>query len=176
MLGAVLPRGGGEAELAIAFAPGDEALPPDADERLRTLSEFVEDRPALGLTLVGHWTAEDREPTARRMLREAAVAGDDLPELEGVGFFVERRVAGALRERAEGGEGRLEPEDEAILERYVTAMEVPEERLRELAGARAEAMRSGLLERGTPVEAVALGMPSGSDEAVVSIELGARDG
>jgi hypothetical protein len=176
MLGAVIPRGGGEAELAIAFAPGDEALPSDADERLRALSEFVEDRPALGLTLVGHWTAEDREPTARRMLREAAVAGDELPELEGVGFFVERRIAGALRERAEGGEGRLEPADEAILERYVTAMEVPEERLRELAGARAEAIRSGLLERGTPVEAVALGKPSGSDEAAVSIELGSRGG
>ena len=174
MLGVVTPKGGGEAAPAIPFASGAEAPAPDTREQLRALAELADQRPALAFRLVGHWADDDREPTARRMLREAAVAGDDLPDLEEVGFFERRRIGAALRERAGGGTAELSPEDEAILDRYVAATDVPETRLRALAEARAQSIRQSLLERGTPPAAITLASPRRADRAGVSIGFAAR--
>jgi hypothetical protein len=146
----------------------------DARAQLGTLAEFVQTRPALALTIDGRWSEADREPTARAMLQEAAVEGDDFPELEGVGFFERRRIAAALRERAKGESGPLEQEDAGILERYVAAQEVPESRLRALAEARADAIRASLLELEVPPERIGLGQPSQARLPSVAVELGAR--
>jgi hypothetical protein len=98
-------------------------------------------RPGLGLALVGQAGPEDRLSLAEAMLVERVAADLGLPELEGAGFFARRRVQGALAERGRGEAGPLEPEDQALLARYVEATEVPAERYAGLARRRAEALR-----------------------------------
>ena len=91
-------------------------------------------------------------------------------------------MRGALEERARGGEGALEAEDQALLARYVDATEVPAERYGELARQRAEAIRELLAsahgipparlvvetapEAGRPEVAVALRVGAASEPAV----------
>jgi len=128
----------------------------------------------LSLSLHGHWSEDDRPPTARKILEEKATSGDDFSEISDVSFFARRRVASALRANALGKKTELSAEDEALLARYVEAQEVPETRLRSLAKARAESLRSRILELGAPEEAIVVGDSSHSETPSVSIELDAR--
>ena len=90
------------------------------------------------------------------ILSQKSVSGGQFPEVEGGSFFARRRVVGAVRARAAGDEGVLDAEDAALLERYVTAQEVPAERFHALAEARAKATDSALADLGAPTGATGL--------------------
>jgi hypothetical protein len=142
-MGVLLPEGG-SAEISfapIAFAPGEAAPPADAAGQLAPLAALLAQRPGLGLALVGHAGEADRAPLAERILQERVAKDQALPEVADAGFFARRRVQGALAARARGEEGALEPEDEALLGRYVEATQVPPDRFADLARRRAEALR-----------------------------------
>jgi hypothetical protein len=142
-LGVLLPEGG-SAEISfepLAFAPGSAAAPADAAARVAPLAKLLAQRPGLGLALVGHAGPDDRLPLAERLLIERVAADRDLPEVGDAGFFARRRVRGALEARGRGEPGALEPEDAALLARYLEVVQVPAERYTDLAERRAEALR-----------------------------------
>jgi hypothetical protein len=172
MLGMFVPKGASPDSLgAFPFAPGEHEPRTDERSKLESLAEFVKSRPMLSLSLHGHWSDEDRIPTALKILEESANGGGDFPEVDDASFFARRRVAAALRARAEGRGGALEPNDEALLERYVAAQEVSEARFRALADARAEWLRSSLLELGASAEALSVGTATPTEQPSVSIDL-----
>lgn len=145
-MGVLLPEGG-SAEISFApvvFAAGDATAPPDAAEKVAPLASLLAQRPGLGLALVGHAGPDDRLALAERILIERIAADRGLPALEDAGFFARRRVQGALEDRGRGEAGALEPEDQALLARYLDATDVPAERYTDLARRRAEAVRDVL--------------------------------
>ena len=175
MFGMLIPKGASTDSFgALPFAPGEAQPGPDARSQLESLAEFVQSRPMLKLSLHGHWSADDRTPTARKILAEKALSGADLPELDGVSFFARRRIQAALRARGSDAEETLSPEDDALLARVVAAQEVSETRFRALAEARAESLRTMLLDFGAPAEALAIGSADASESPSVSIELDSR--
>lgn len=135
--------GGDGAGIApIAVAPGAVAPEPGQGERYEGLVKLLAERPELALRLRGRTGPDDRPRVAEQMLIERVEAGDGLPELEdGAGFLQRRRIAGALADRGRGKPGELDSDDAAMLERYIAAVGVPDERLDALARARAEAVR-----------------------------------
>jgi hypothetical protein len=145
-LGMLMPAGGA-AEISFApivFAPGDAAAPADAGAHLAPLASLLAQRPALGLALVGHAGEGDKLALAERILIERVSADQGLPALADAGFFAKRRVQGALADRGRGEAGALEPEDQALLGRYLEATPVPPARYEDLARRLAEAVRDVL--------------------------------
>jgi hypothetical protein len=172
MLGMLVPKGASPDSLgAIPFAPGEHELRTDERSKLKSLAGFVKSRPMLSLSLHGHWSTEDRIPTALKILEESANSGGDFPEVDDASFFARRRVAAALRARADGQQGALAPNDEALLERYLAAQEVSEARFRALADARAQFLRSALLELGASADALSVGTATPTEQPSVSIDL-----
>jgi hypothetical protein len=169
-----VPKGSNTDTLgALLFAPGEGEPGPDVRAQLESLAAFVEKRPMLGLSLDGHWSTDDRIPTARQILKERADSGDDFPEVEGASFFARRRVARALR-LGDEAEDALSADDKALLEKYVAAEQVPESRFRSLAETRSQSLRRTLIELGTPAEALSIGLMSASDQPSVTIALDSR--
>jgi hypothetical protein len=148
--------------------PGSADLAAAAADRLGGLRGSLAARPALALVLRGRAGPADDPRLAEAMLSERVLAGEGLPDLEGVGFLQRRRVRGALAERGRGEGGALEAEDEAALARYVAGVAVPPERRAALARARAEAARAALLSAGAlEPERVRIGEVEEGDPGVV---------
>jgi len=158
--------GGGTSE-PLASVPGRAALADGQEERLVGTAALLSARPGLGLELRGRAGPEDVPRLAEEILIERVGSGGDLPELEDAGFLARRRVANALRERDRGEPGGLEEKDQALLARYVAAVDVPSQKLAELARLRAEAARDALMTE-AGVEATRLDL----DEAIESGEPG----
>jgi hypothetical protein len=132
--------GGGIAP--IAFAAGATEPESGQGERYEGLVKLLAERPELALRLRGRSGPDDRPRVAEQMLIERVERGAGLPELEeGAGFLQRRRLTGALEDRGRGEPGELDSDDAAMLERYIAAVEVSDERLAALARARAEAVR-----------------------------------
>lgn len=168
--GLLLPGNDGPSGLRldpVPMAPGS-AEPSAAD--LGSLSRFagvLESRPGLGLELHGALSPEDDTALAQQILAEQVVADAKLPPVD-AGFLQRRRLRGALKERAEGGAGRLEAEDREALDRWIAAVEVPDERREQLALARAEAVRDILAsEHGVDRERVQIGDPTEGAPGVI---------
>jgi len=175
MLGMLVPDSASSDSLgALPFAPGEAQPGPDTRPQLKSLAKFVQSRPMLKLSLEGHWSEDDRDPTAWKILEEKAGSGEELPEVDGVSFFARRRITAALRAHSSDAEAELAPEDEALLARYVAAQEVDEARYRALAEERAQSVRTTLLELDVPAEALAIGSTSPSEHPSVSIDLNSR--
>jgi hypothetical protein len=175
LLGGLLPTGAKARSLeGIAFEPGESDLGAGAKKSVAAIIALLEERPTLGLKLHGQTAAIDEPGLALAILRDRAVAGDGLPEIEGAGFFARRRLASALRERAEGGAGVLEPADEALLSRYVAAHTVPDERHEALARARAESVLAALIAAGAPAGALAIGSAERAEAPGVTFAFGLR--
>jgi hypothetical protein len=150
-LGGAVSKLGGAVGLGMDPLPserGGAELAPAAAERLGALRETLAARPALTLVLRGRAGAADDPALAEAMLAERVLAGERLPELEGVGLLQRRRVRGALAARGRGEPGALGPEDQAALARWVAEVAVPEERRGALARARAESARVAILSGG----------------------------
>jgi hypothetical protein len=172
MLGMLVPEGAAANSLgALVFAPGEPVPGIEARTPLDALAELAKNRPMLSFSLLAHWSEDDRIPTARKIIEEKAISGDDFPEIADASFFARRRIVAALFNRAKGGNEELGPEDEALLERYVAAQEVSVARFQALAEARAESIRAALLELGVPPEAVSTGTPAPSEHPSVTVEL-----
>jgi hypothetical protein len=168
----VLPGGGGgkPALEPLAAVAGGDALAPDAQARLAPLAELLASRPALGFRLAGRTGPEDRPVVAEQILVERAVAGEDLPQVEDAGFLARRRVAGALASRGRGESEELSPEDQALLERYKTALQIPPERLAALARRRAEVVRDALASHGIDARRLEIAEPGEADAPGVLLE------
>ena len=164
-----LLTGGGEVEVEpLRAAPGEAAPAPGEDARLAELAALLASRPGLQLALRGHADAGDRPVVAERLLREAVAGDGDVPPAPDAGFLQQRRLRAALRERAAGGPGALEADDRAALERWIAAVDVPEERLDDLADARAAAVRDRLVDaHGADPNRIVLRAPAGGDAGVV---------
>jgi hypothetical protein len=147
-MGAAMSFGsdGGLSVEPIAMQPGTTELADEATaSHLVTLAELIESRPVLAVRLYGRASPDDREGLAERILIERIAADQDLPDVEGSGFFARRRVRGALQARGRGEPGELGEDDEALLARYRAAVEVPPERFTALARERAEAVAARLV-------------------------------
>jgi len=146
-VGALLPSGGSSQVSfdPIPFAPGSAEAPPDAPERIGPLATLLDQRPGLGLELVGKAGPDDRRTLAEQILIERVAAGRGLPDVKDAGFFARRRIQGALEARGRGEPGALDAEDEALFGRYLEATDVPPERYAALARRRAEAIRASFV-------------------------------
>jgi len=180
MFGMLRPASGGAASFGILpFAPGEREPGPETRDRLKPLAKLLANRPMLGLALRGHWNPQDRRTLAMAILSEHALSGGALPDIENASLSAHRRVLGALRARAAEDEGALDAKDTALLERYAKAQEVPIERYRAFAKARAEAARDALIELGAPGEALQLRAAEPADQPGVGADLyprAAQDG
>jgi len=175
LLGGLLPSGAKPDSLeAIAFEPGESEPGANAEKGIATFIALLKERPALGLTLHGQTAAVDEPGLAYAILRDRAVAGGGLPELEGSGFFARRRLASALRERADGGAGVLDPADETLLSRYVETQTVPAERYEALAKARAQSVSDALIAAGAPPNALTIGAAERAEAPGVAVKFGLR--
>ncbi|MBW2236781.1 MAG: DUF748 domain-containing protein, partial [Deltaproteobacteria bacterium] len=144
--------GGGEDEGGfsaepIPAIPGEDRGTEAGRERAGALIDFLIQKPDLALVIIGTSGEAERDAVAERILRERAVAGEGLPEIEdGAALLARGRIQRALKRRAEGKPGELSEEDEALLQRYVAATPVPEARYDALARARAERTRAYMLQ------------------------------
>jgi hypothetical protein len=161
MIGAVF---GGDADGAGGFSidplpsiAGSPELDGDQQGRLDGLAQMLSERPTMGLALRGRVGPEDRPVVAQQILVERWTSGEGLPEVEDAGFLARRRVGQALSKRAKGEAAEVAPEDQALFDRYVAAVSVPDERLAALAKARAERVRQLLIEKGVAGARVAVG-------------------
>jgi hypothetical protein len=163
---------GGATTEPLASVPGGAVLAEGQEERLSETATLLASRPGLRVQLHGRSGPDDLPGLAEQILIERLSSGEKLPELEGAGLLARRRVAGALRARGRGEPGELEPEDAALLGRYTAAVEVPPERLDDLARQRAEVARDSLLEEGgLSAERVSIGEPVGPGDPGVIMEL-----
>jgi hypothetical protein len=181
VLGMALPEDGA-APLSFApvgFAPGDATAGDDAAAQLAPLAALLAQRPGLSLALVGRAGEVDRRALAERIQVERIAADRDLPDLPDAGFLARRRVRSALADRGRGKVGALDPEDQALLERYLDATAVPPERFADLARRRAEAVRELLAKADSiaPSRLSAGADPApGSPEVVAQLHAGAASG
>jgi len=175
-VGALLPSGGA-AQISfdpIPFAPGSAEPPADAAARLAPLAALLQQRPSLGLAVLGSAGPEDRARLAEEILIERVAAERGLPEVADAGFFARRRVQGTLEARGRGEAGALEPDDEALFARYLAAADVPEARYTELARRRGDALvqalaaGSGIDPSRLPVEATS---PGGGPEVTLELRV-----
>ena len=138
---------------------GSPELDGDQQGRLEGLARMLSERPAMGLALRGRVGPEDRPVVAQQILVERWASGEGLPEVEEATFLARRRIGQALSKRAKNEPAELAPEDQALFEKYVAAVAVPDERLAALAKARAERVRQLLVEKGVAAARVAVGEP-----------------
>lgn len=178
---------GGTAEQgAVAFAPGSAVLDATALQGLDKVAQSLRDRPALQLTVTGHAVAEaEEEGWKRERLRSQVQALQQRrqpaarPDADmhgapmapgGPDAAQAQAYADALRElyrRTDIPKPRNllglardipAPEMEALL---LAQMKVPGDALRELAQARAVAVRDELARRGVPLERLFVAAPRG---------------
>lgn len=175
MLGAVFGGGGSQAGGLgidpIASTPGSDQLAKGQEGRIDALVQLLAQRPNLGLLLRGRIGAEDRPLVARQILTERWKAGEGLPDVEDSGFLARRRIGQALVRSSEGKKAELSGEDQALYERTVAAVQIPETRLAALARGRAERARALLLAQGVAVSRVAVGDPEAEGAPAVVVGL-----
>lgn len=172
MIGAAFGGGGEDGGFAldpIPSQPGAAALAGDVQGRIDGLAEMLSQRPQVGLSLRGRVGEEDRPLVAEQILLERWQGGQGLPELADASFLARRRIGQALSRRAKGEPLALEAEDEPLYAHYVAAIEVPDERLAKLATARAETLRSALVEKGVVAARIAVGDPEAESKPGVVI-------
>lgn len=160
---------GGFALDPLPSEPGSAALAGDPQPRIEGLAEMLAQRPNVGLALRGRVGKEDHPLVAEQILLERWQGGKGLPELADAGFLARRRIGQALSRRANGEPLGLEAEDQPLYERYVAAVEVPEERLAKLATARAERLKARLVEAGVVAARVTVGEPEAESKPGVVV-------
>lgn len=171
--------GGGRAEgisiEPVAAVPGVARIAEDQQGRVDGIARLLTSRPVLDLVLRGRTGPADRPGLAQQILAARVQAGGDLPSVEGAGFFARRRLRQALEKRARGEPVALSPEDQALYERTIAAVPVPDERLRALARERADALRALLTTRpGIEASRVTVGEPAADGPPAVLLGFEAR--
>lgn len=130
-----LPQG----PLLIACFPGRSDPTPVGLRQAAQIAEMLARRPDLVVELSAPMTAEDRQWLGEQAIKEdLAEGGGFMGVLRALGVRdEERRIRDALDERAAGGPGRLDADDQALLDRLVAERPpIPEDRLLALSTAR----------------------------------------
>jgi uncharacterized protein DUF748 len=161
--------GGGLSIEPLPSVAGEAALDGDQTGRLEGLAKMLGQRPSLALSLRGRVGPEDHPKVAEQILIEKRKAGQDLPQIEGTNILSRRRIGQALDRRGKGGATELDAEDQALYDRYVAAIAVPDERLAALAKSRAEFVRDALVAKGVPTPRVRVGEPESESKPGVVI-------
>lgn len=195
-LGALIP-GGDEATLdQVAFDPGRAKVPPPEKEKLLKLSEALRQRPQVKLVVQGRYHPEkDRQSLARRSLRKTVTLalGQSVPEDGPTPLdFSSSETRDVLEEMFEKrfGEEAMEAfEDEMkaarkagraadagfyakeLFARLLAVESVPDERLVELARARAQAVTAELGVQGLPAERLGTREPAALEAEPITVAL-----
>jgi hypothetical protein len=169
-LGLVVPSVSGKPSgklQVLASEPGEVAI---ADtSQVASVAAALDARPGLRVVLRGQTGPADGPAIARRILTQTVAADGRLPSVS-AGRSQRKRVRAAIEARSRGESAPLDPEDEALLERWVEAVEVPATRRDALGLARAEALRDALAGAGVAPDRIALDEPGGGDPGV-AVEL-----
>jgi hypothetical protein len=173
MVGALFGGGdGGAGGFSIDPLPsvaGSPDLEGDQAARLDGLAKMLNERPMVGLALRGRIGPEDRPVVAQQILVEQWSSGKGLPEVEEATFLARRRIGQALSARAKGEPVEVDAEDQALFDKYVAAVAIPDARLTALATARAERVRALLVAKGIVATRVAVGEPEAESKPGVVI-------
>lgn len=141
----------------IQFPPGSAEPRADARVQVESYVKLLAQRPHMGLTLRGRISPEDRPVVAGQILVERVRSGDALPEVSGVGFLERQKMKGYLARLGKGKAVESAEKIQALYDRYVAAIKVPEERLTALAKQRAEQVRDRLVAKGAPLKNLNVG-------------------
>ncbi|MEM7707676.1 MAG: DUF748 domain-containing protein [Pseudomonadota bacterium] len=146
ILGKLIP-GGGEDLQYVNFQPGTGELDDEATGRLSKLSEALLQRPTLRLDIAGVASRGLDAPALKAQRLEADLGLTDLDEEAGVSALLEAFQAQigelpTLPTEEEGAEPL--PDLAAVEEQLLDAIEISDDALRELASARASAIKSAL--------------------------------
>lgn len=152
--------------------PGSAELGPDAPARIDSFAKLLAQRPTMGLVLRGRISAEDRPKVAEQILLERMKAGQGLPEVAGAGFFEKHRIGSVLSKRAKGKDVAISDKDKALYDRYVAAVQIPDERLNALAKDRAGKARDMLVAKGIKPTSITVGEREADGDAGVVISFG----
>jgi len=178
--------GGGEELSTIPFAAGSAAFGPEAQKRVDTLSKALADRPGLKLDIGGRADpAGDREALRRasvesamkrEKLKKLASEGSAPASVEAVTIGADERVRwltaayreAPIKDRPRNVIGMLKDVPPAEMEAMLLAnATVDDEALRQLANARAQAVKDALVAKGVAGERLFLLAPKLGGETVV---------
>jgi len=153
---------------------------PDLDSsalgRMDGLVKLLAQRPAMGLMLRGRTSTDDRPLVAEQLLVERVKQGKGLPELEGTGFLDHLRIKQILSRRSKDKSASVSVKDQPLFNRYLAAVEIPEDRLDTLAKLRAEKVRGMLVDKGVDAGRLSIGNREAVGEAGVVISFLPRQG
>jgi Domain of Unknown Function (DUF748) len=136
---------------------GSPDLDPSASGRVEGLVKLLAQRPAMGLMLRGRTSTDDRPLVAEQLLFEQVKQGKGLPELAGTGFFDHLKMKQILSRRNKDKSASVSVKDQPLFNRYLAAVEIPEDRLDTLAKLRAEKVRELLVAKGVNAARISIG-------------------
>jgi hypothetical protein len=119
--------------------------------------------------LRGRTSTDDRPSVAEQLLVERVEQGKGLPELDGAGFLARLRIKQILSLRSKGKSASVSVKDQPLFNRYLAAVEIPEDRLDTLAKLRAENVRDMLVAKGVNAGRLSIGNREAVGEAGVVI-------
>ena len=141
----------------ITSPAGSPDLDPSASGRVEGLVKLLAQRPAMGLMLRGRTSTDDRPLVAEQLLFEQVKQGKGLPELAGTGFFDHLKMKQLLSRRNKDKSASVSVKDQPLFNRYLAAVEIPEDRLDTLAKLRAEKVREMLIAKGVSAARISIG-------------------
>ncbi len=124
--------------------PGTTKLATTDVARVAQIAELLNEKPALALSLSGSSNDDDDRMLSLSILSKKAEAGEDLPPIDDVGMFQRGRIVDGLKQHAKGEAWPLDPEDQAVLDRWIAAQPVTPEARADLTQRRATAIRDQL--------------------------------
>ncbi len=147
---------------AIAFVPGESALPPDGDEQLSKIAEYLAKRPKSKLVIHGTYDASvDGPELARAMADRAILEASGLKVADGellpIPNLSDPKIKTALKSVYGSQVGRIklgqrlltQPDsaerDAMLRQELIQNYKITDEQLKQLAGQRAEAVKRKLL-------------------------------
>ena len=155
---------------------GSPDLDSSASGRVEGLVKLLAQRPAMGLMLRGRTSTDDRPLVAEQLLFEQVKQGKGLPELEGTGFLDHLKIRQILSRRHQDKSASVSVKDQPLFNRYLAAVEIPEDRLDTLAKLRAEKVRDMLVAKGVNAARISIGNREAVGEAGVVISFLAQRG
>ena len=154
----------------VELEPGSAQLSPDQVDHAGLVANGLSARPDIGLVLMGRGSEADEPFLRAEALLERIEAGGFAPYDER-DLLERRRLRRGVERRVQLQPDELDPEDAALIGEWLEEMDVSSEARDRLAGARADAVRSVLVDaHGTDPAQVRIGEPQEGPPGV-AIEL-----
>jgi hypothetical protein len=167
---------GGALEIdPVKLDPGSAQLTPDQVEHAALVASDLSARSEIGLVLRGRVGEED-DPFLRAQALLARIDAGGFAPHDERGLLERRRLRRALEQRVRGEPDALGPEDAALIGKWLKQTDVSREARNRLANARAEAVRSALVDNGLDPGQVRIEKPKKRGPPGVAIELFVTDG